>query len=162
MFARGPACADSIARMPRTLFVARLWFEGNRFSARPTTMADFEQREWRRGAPALAAAAGTATELGALASFAASAAGRGWQLRIGRCAAANPGGPIEEAVFQAWLDELQRDLAAGPVDAVYLSLHGAAITTSRDSPELDALQALRQASAQLLCGFRRARDVRAP
>ena len=56
--------------MTHTLLVARLWFEGNRFACRPSTLADFEQREWARGDEALAAAAGTATELGAVAEFA--------------------------------------------------------------------------------------------
>ena len=79
--------------MTHTLLVARLWFEGNRFACRPSTLADFEQREWARGDEALAAAAGTATELGAVAEFAHRTAD--WRVFASRCASATPGGPID-------------------------------------------------------------------
>jgi microcystin degradation protein MlrC len=69
--------------------VARLWFEGNRFSPAPTGSAEFERREWRIGADALAAAAGTATELGAVAARAA--ARPAWRVDVLRCASASPG-----------------------------------------------------------------------
>jgi microcystin degradation protein MlrC len=121
--------------------VARLWFEGNRFSPSPTTLADFERREWRSGADALAGAVGTATELGAVAARAA--ARPAWRFDALRCASASPGGPIEEAVFRRWLGEVLDGLRAVRPDGVYLSLHGAAITTARDTPELDALRAIR-------------------
>jgi microcystin degradation protein MlrC len=121
--------------------VARLWFEGNRFSPTTTGYAEFERREWRIGADALAAAAGTATELGAVAARAA--AQPSWRIDVLRCASASPGGPIEEAVFGRWLDEVLDGLRARRPDGLYLSLHGAAITTERDAPELDALRAIR-------------------
>jgi microcystin degradation protein MlrC len=123
--------------------VARLWFEGNRFSPAPTRAADFERREWRTGDDALAAARGTATELGAVAERAAGRPG----LRIDalRCASASPGGPIEDSVFARWLDEVLEGLHRLRPDGLYLSLHGAAITMTRDTPELDALRAIREA-----------------
>jgi microcystin degradation protein MlrC len=121
--------------------VARLWFEGNRFSPATTGMAAFERREWRTGADALAAAAGTATELAAVVD--AADARWGWRVEALRCASASPGGPIEEPVFARWLDEVLEGLRRMRPDGVYLSLHGAAITTARDAPELDALSAIR-------------------
>jgi len=121
--------------------VARLWFEGNRFSPAPTGMAAFVRREWRTGADALAAAAGTATELAAVVD--AAVARPGWRVEALRCASASPGGPIEEPVFARWLDEVLEGLRRIRPEGLYLSLHGAAITTARDAPELDALRAIR-------------------
>jgi microcystin degradation protein MlrC len=124
--------------------VARLWFEGNRFSPSTTGFDDFVRREWRAGAEALDAAAGTATELGAVAD---ARTGRpGWSLEALRCASASPGGPIEEAVFGRWLDEVTDALRRRRPDGVYLSLHGAAITTVRDAPDLDVVRAVRAAA----------------
>ena len=123
--------------------VARLWFEGNAFSPTLTGEAEFARREWREGEAALAAGRGTATELGAVVDLAA--ARPGWSVQALRCASADPGGPIEEAVFGRWLDEVLAGLRRVAPDGVYLSLHGAAITTARDTPELDALRAVRAA-----------------
>ncbi len=131
--------------MPRRrLFVARLWYEGNAFCLLPATQADFARREWRRGDEALAAARDTATELAAVCDF--IDAQPGWEMVVSRCASALPAGPIEDAVFDAFLAEVLEDLArGGPWDAVYLSLHGAGITARRDAPELELVQALRAA-----------------
>ena len=123
--------------------VARLWFEGNRFSPTITTAADFERREWRTGADALAASADTGTELAAVVD--AARARPHWRVDALRCASAAPGGPIDEPVFARWLDEVVGGLRAHPPDGVYLSLHGAAITTTRDAPDLDAVRAVRGA-----------------
>ena len=124
----------------KRIAVARLWFEGNRFSPTPTGAAEFALREWRSGPAALEAARGTATELGAVAERAA----RGdLEMRVLRCAAASPGGPIEDAVYDAWLAEVLDGLRAFAPDGVYLSLHGAAITASRDTADLDAVRAVR-------------------
>jgi len=125
----------------RRVAVARLWFEGNRFSPTATGEADFVRREWRIGTDALEAARGTATELGAVVD--AAAMHPDWHIEALRCASASPGGPIEEPVFARWLDEVIDGLRRLRPDGVYLSLHGAAITTARESPELDALRAVR-------------------
>jgi microcystin degradation protein MlrC len=127
----------------RRVAVARLWFEGNRFSPTLTGPGDFARREWRIGADAIDAARGTETELAAVAD--AIGARPGWRIEVLRCASAAPGGPIDEPVFERWLDEVTGGLRRAPPDGVYLSLHGAAITTRRDSPDLDALRAVREA-----------------
>jgi microcystin degradation protein MlrC len=126
---------------PRRLMVARLWFEGNRFSPGTTTLAGFQRVEWARGEAALAAARGTEHELAAVADFAA--ARDDWQVQVSRCAAAWPGGPIDDALFSAFSDELLADLQRWQPDALYLSLHGAAITRQLDAPETQLLQRLR-------------------
>jgi microcystin degradation protein MlrC len=127
----------------KKLAVFRLWFEGNAFSPVPTGRAAFEGREWAKGDGALAAARGTATELAAVAGFAE--AHPDWEVTVLRCASANPGGPIEDAVFDAIREELAADLAGARWDAVYLSLHGASITRSRLAPDLDLVRLVRNA-----------------
>ncbi len=127
----------------KRLAVARFWYEGNAFCPVPCAMADFERREWRKGGDALAAAEGTATELGEVAAFAR--AHPDWEVVALRCASALPGGPIEDAVHRAFTDEVLAGLGAdaGRWDAVYLSLHGAAITDRRQTPDLDFVRAVR-------------------
>jgi microcystin degradation protein MlrC len=129
--------------MTKKLAVARFWFEGNAFSPLATDAAAFQGREWAKGDAALAAARGAAIELAAVAEFAD--ARPDWAVTVLRCASANPGGPIEDTVFEGLRDELIADLAAGGWDAVYLSLHGAAITRQRPAPELELVRAVRGA-----------------
>lgn len=131
----------------RRLGVARLWYEGNAHCLLPATRASFERREWRRGDDALAAARGASTELAAVAALQDEGPGRwpGWQVVVSRCASALPAGPIDDAVFDAFLAEVLADFdAGGPWDAIYLSLHGAGITARNGAPELTLLRALRE------------------
>ena len=126
----------------RRLAVARFWYEGNAFSPRRADFAAFERCEWTKGATALASAEGTATELGAVAAFARESPD--WDVVPLRFASALPAGPIDDEVFERFATELRGDLADGDWDAVYLSLHGAAITASRQAPELDLVRAVRR------------------
>lgn len=127
---------------PRRLMVARLWFEGNRFAPGRTALADFQRVEWARGEAALAAARDSEHELAAVADFAAARSD--WQVQVSRCAAAWPGGPIDDALFEAFSDELLADLQRCQPDALYLSLHGAAITQHHVAPQTQLLQRLRE------------------
>ena len=123
------------------LAVARLWFEGNAFSPLPTGQAQFAAREWTRGAGALAAARDTATELAGVQDVLAQQPR--WRAELLRSASANPGGPIEHAVFEAWCAEVTADRAALRPDAVYLSLHGAAITDQCATPDMEIVRRVR-------------------
>jgi microcystin degradation protein MlrC len=138
----------------RRLAVARFWHEGNAFGPLPADTAAFERCEWRRGAAALAAARGTETELAAVVDF--SERQPQWDVVTLRCASALPAGPIDEAVFQRYADELGDDLVTGLADggwdAVYLSLHGAAITTARQTPDLDLVRLVRRVLPQVALG----------
>lgn len=125
------------------LGVGRFWYEGNAFCLIPARQADFERREWRRGEAALAAARGTETELAGVLDF--LAAHPSWQASVSRCASALPSGPIEDAVLDQLEDEWLRDFETAHCDAIYLSLHGAAITASCDAPEVQVLRSLRKA-----------------
>jgi microcystin degradation protein MlrC len=129
--------------MTRRLAVARLWLEVNSFSPVPTVLADFEAKEWLRGPETLKTFAGTPTELGAVAAFARAHAD--WDVHVLRCAAAEPGGPMDDGLFEAFLEELTRDLTGQRWDAVYLSLHGALVTPSRQTPDRDIIAAARAA-----------------
>ena len=124
-----------------TLAVARLWFEGNRFSPLPTGRAQFAAREWTCGPAALEAARDTATELAGVCDV--LAAHPQWRAEVLRCASANPGGPIEHALFEAFCAELLAGLGRLRPDALYLSLHGAAITSGSESPDLDLVARIR-------------------
>ena len=128
--------------MPR-IAVARLWFEGNSFTPLPTGMEAFRSREWIAGPAALRRYAGTAMELGAVAAF--LDARPAWSAEILRCASAQPGGPMEDAVLLAWLEEVIPALGNGGFDGVYLSLHGACVTPTDAQADLTILRAVRAA-----------------
>ncbi len=123
--------------------IARLWFEGNSFTPTPTGPAEFHAREWTSGDAALAAQAGAATELGAAEAW--LAARPDWRATVLRCAAAQPGGPMDQALFETWLDEVTAGLRAARPDGVYLSLHGACVTTANPSADLTLIRSVRAA-----------------
>src|SRR5690606_2313152 len=129
----------------KRLAVARLWFEGNAFSPVPADMAAFDTYEWQAGQDVLDIMRGTATELGAVAGFADRHPD--WGAVVLRCAAALPAGHIDvqvsERLSAEMLDGLRSGVEQGGWDAVYLSLHGAAITTQRETPELDLARRIR-------------------
>lgn len=128
----------------KRLAVARFWFEGNAFSPAPAGVEEFGKYEWLSGPGVLDAMRGTATELGAVAQFADTHPE--WEVVVLRCAAALPAGPIDEEVLDRYMNDLRQGLTDGQAqgwDAVYLSLHGAAITSDRDTPELDIARAVR-------------------
>lgn len=63
-----------------------------------------------------------------------------------RIAGAQPGGPADSAYFEALVAEVQARIAqAGPLDAVYASMHGAALTAHADDPDGAFLAAVRRA-----------------
>lgn len=134
----------------RRLGVARFWYEGNAFCLIPARHADFQRREWRRGQEALDAARDTATELAAVTDF--LAVNPDWTATVSRCASALPSGPIEASVFDTFLEEVLTDFSGDGFDAIYLSLHGATITETRDAPELDLLKALRKVQPTIPIG----------
>jgi microcystin degradation protein MlrC len=127
--------------MPR-IAVARLWFEGNSFTPVPTGLDAFRSREWVAGAEGIAAYAGAGTELGGLAAF--LAARPGWTAELIRAGSAQPGGPMTDEVFDTWMAEVERGLAAGaPWDGVYLSLHGACVTAGEPEADLAIIRRVR-------------------
>lgn len=127
----------------KRLAVARLWHEGNSFSPLPTTLADFERREWFEGAGPLARYRGTGTELGAVAAF--IDANPDWDVQVLRCASAPPGGPVEDVLYERIVADMLRGLGDGAWDAVYLSLHGALVAVSEPQADLKLIRRVRDA-----------------
>jgi microcystin degradation protein MlrC len=126
----------------RKLAVARLWYEGNSFSPIATGLPVFEAREFFEGAAARDFYRGTKTEIGAVVDFAARS--RDWSVEFLLCAAAPPGGPMTQAAFATIRDMILDGLGRDQWDAVYLSLHGATVTESTPTPELELLHAVRR------------------
>jgi microcystin degradation protein MlrC len=124
----------------RRLAVARFWYEGNSFSPLLADRAAFERREWLRGQEALEKTA-RESELRAVIEFTERIPG--WDVEVFRCASASPAGQIDDEVFTAFLNETLADLTAKEFDAIYLSLHGAGVTTCREDPEVELLRAIR-------------------
>ncbi len=128
--------------MTKKLAVARLWYEGNSFSPIATGLDIFKAREWTEGPDALPLYRDTATEMGAVIAFAD--AHKDWAVTFLRCAAAPPGGPITDSAFETIRADIVEGLGRQKWDAVYLSLHGAAITKGNPTPELDLLRDVRK------------------
>ena len=126
--------------MKRSIAVARLWLEVNTFSPVPTVLADFEAKEWLRARKSCRAFAGTPTELGAVEAFARE--NPGWDVHVLRCAAADPGGPMEGRLFDRFLAD-----STGPVGpAMGCGLPFAARrvdTQSRTTPDIDIVKMVR-------------------
>lgn len=69
----------------------------------------------------------------------------GWEPVPIFCAAAEPGGPIEQEFFDACLAKIEGMLRqAGPVDAVYISNHGAMTATETFDPDGTLYQTVRR------------------
>jgi len=129
--------------MPSRIAVARLWHEGNSFTPLLTRLADFQRREWQRGASAAEFYAGTRTELGAAVEF--FRAHRGLTPIYLRCAAAGPGGAVDEGDLQAIIAEIIEGVRGANAEALYLSLHGALIGSHTLLADLGLLKAVRAA-----------------
>ncbi|WP_293933935.1 M81 family metallopeptidase [Iodobacter sp.] len=110
--------------------VAGIQHETNTFASMPTTLAHFiEADAWpglTMGEAVVAAVAGANLPLaGAIAALQAAH----FQVLSLLWASANPSGRVEDAAFEAlWTMFESALLAAGPLDGVYLDLHGALVT----------------------------------
>lgn len=117
--------------------VGGLQHETNTFAPHPATFADFEEPGgWpglSRGAALLDAMAGASVPL---AGFVAEAARLGHRIVPLAWAAAGPSGAVTDDAFERLAGLILAQLGdAGPVDAVYLDLHGAMVTASHDDGE---------------------------
>jgi microcystin degradation protein MlrC len=62
-----------------------------------------------------------------------------------RTASTEPGGPMEHGFFAEFLHDIERGLRESlPLDAAYLSCHGAALTTESDDPDGDLYALVRR------------------
>jgi len=62
-----------------------------------------------------------------------------------RVALAQPGGPVEESFFKAYLAEIEAGLKSVlPVDGIFVACHGAALAEGTDDPDGDLFEQLRR------------------
>jgi microcystin degradation protein MlrC len=117
--------------------IAGVWHETNTYSARPTTLADFEALELLRGAEVIDAHAGTGTVVGGM--IAAS----DFDVVPLATAGAWPAGRVTRDARDAIFDRLQDELGRARVDALFLDLHGAMVAEGVDDVELETLHLVR-------------------
>lgn len=123
--------------------IARLWHEGNSFTPVLTSLATFREREWHSGVEVAEFYRGTRTEIGAAVDF--FAANRALTPIYLRCAAAAPGGPVEEGDLQRIMAEIIERVRAANADGLYLSLHGALIGALTLRADLELITLARRA-----------------
>ena len=94
------------------------------------------QAEFRRETPRM---------LGDTVGFVAEMDQRGhWEPVALRMAGAQPGGPADQVFFDALVADIEQRLrAAGPLDAVFISSHGAALCTHHDDPDGELFERIR-------------------
>ena len=125
--------------------IAGFFIECNRWSP-VSTAQSFRQGFDLAGDALLAQSRATPPRvLADLAGFVAGMDAAGpWTPLPLRAAAAQPGGPVDQAYFRALADDIEARLrAAGPVDAVFIASHGAALTTENDDPDGELFERIR-------------------
>lgn len=125
------------------IYLAALAHETNSFSPIPTTLRSFEE-----GILARPGADGSlnqeARDFPGVGFLLEVAREQGDRVTAGLCAWAQPGGPVARQVYESLREELLAGLAAaGPVDAVFLVLHGAMIAQGYPDCEGDLLERVR-------------------
>ena len=128
------------------LLVGEFSHESNCFCAGPTRLADFRAHQYLLGDAVLEAHRGKRTVLG---GFLDAAAAGAHEVLPSIAASCLPSGPVEAGVF----DEVRERLvgaveAAGPLDAILLSLHGGMSVQgpAAEDPEGEIAAALRAAA----------------
>ncbi|WP_295377351.1 M81 family metallopeptidase [uncultured Pseudacidovorax sp.] len=130
------------------VFIAGFQHETNTFAPTLADWAAFEAGSgfpaYRRGPVVIEAYRGKAIPIG---GFIEAAEAQGWTLTASGWAGANPSAHVTREAFERIAGDIDADLRAalaGPgVDAVYLDLHGAAVTQHLDDPEGELLARLR-------------------
>lgn len=130
------------------VFIAGFQHETNTFAPTLADWAAFEAGSgfpaYRRGPGVIEAYRGKAIPIG---GFIEAAEAQGWTLTASGWAGANPSAHVTREAFERIAGDIDADLRAalaGPgVDAVYLDLHGAAVTQHLDDPEGELLARIR-------------------
>ncbi len=126
--------------------IGGFYHETNTRARTVTRLTDFQAYQYAEGAALARTFAGTNSEIGGMLDGAAEGGHETVPLLF---AAAVPSGPIERACYEQLLGRSLALLAeAGPVDAVLLSLHGAAVVEGIDDPDSAFVAAVRAAVGQ--------------
>lgn len=128
-----------MAHDPRILF-ASFFHETHTFVNDRTSLADFGIRRD-------AALMGRRGDASMVDGFLEVAEQEGWDVVPVAEYSALPSGTIDHVVFEQFWSEvetgLRKALAAGPLDGIWLGLHGAAVTSECDDPEGELLRRIR-------------------
>jgi microcystin degradation protein MlrC len=118
--------------------IAGVWHETNTYSARPTTLADFEAVELVRGADLIDLHAGTGTVVAGMLTA------PDFDVVPLATAGAWPAGRVTRDALDAILEQLREELARERIDALLLDLHGAMVADGVDDVELETLRLARE------------------
>lgn len=123
------------------LFAAALALEANTFSPLPTSLAAFKEKLYY---PPGTHPQQVLHQSNVFEVARRRAAKDGYEFIGGSCFAAQPGGTVAKAAFEAMRDEILGQLnSALPVDGVVLALHGAMVAQGYDDCEGDILGRVR-------------------
>lgn len=136
-----PRGNDPGAPNVRTVLLASILHEANSFARTPAPLAHFERQGVFRGDQVTERFTPTRTEM---AGFIEAAAAAGWRIHTPLAVPCAPAGPMAAAAFATFLDTLLEGArAAGPLDGVLLSLHGANVVEDEQDPDGAMAAALR-------------------
>lgn len=130
----------SVAVMNPRVFLAGLFHETNTFVEQPTPKEAFVIL---RGEELLSCLGNDSPMDG----FLQTARSYGWNVRPGVDYRALPSGPVGDAVFEAFWEEVRERLVpalAEGLEAIFLILHGAMATESQSDPEGELLRRIRE------------------
>lgn len=126
------------------VFVAGFHHETNTFAP---SKADWSAFEAGAGYPAMSHGVSMLERMGPtslpMGGFIRAARGRGWQLVPSIWAGACPSAHVTKDAFERIVATMLEDLRAGGFDAIYLDLHGAAVTEQVDDAEGELLARIR-------------------
>jgi microcystin degradation protein MlrC len=123
--------------------IAGVWHETNTYSARATTLHDFEQLEFLRGDEVVRRHAGTGTVVGGMLSSS--------DLDAVPLATAGawPAGRVAREALDAIFERLEHELRGARVAGLLVDLHGAMVADGVDDAELEALRVIRGAAGDV-------------
>ena len=127
--------------MAYRVLIAQFMHETNTFSKLKTTLDDYRRRWLIDGEEMVPRFKGTRNEVG---GYIDQAAKYGWEPVYAVAANATPSGMLTKETWETIRDRIvDAAKAAGKLDAVCLSLHGAMVTETEDDAEGALLEALR-------------------
>ncbi|MDP2330715.1 MAG: M81 family metallopeptidase [Reyranella sp.] len=127
--------------MAYRVLIAQFMHETNTFSRLPTTLDDYRRRWLIEGAAMVPRFTGTKNEIG---GYIDAVKKYGWEPVWAGAANATPSGTLTKECWETIRDMIVNAARkAGKLDAVCLSLHGAAVTETEDDAEGALLEALR-------------------
>lgn len=115
--------------------------ETNTFSKLKTTLKDFHLFHYFKGAEIQTNCNGTNSEIG---GFIECCATYGWEPVYTVAARAEPGGLVENAMIQHFMQDVAEILDEQKLDGVFIVFHGAMSTESADDAQIQLLEFIRE------------------